>query len=109
MYKNYIVYYRKIQQKKNPIKEHFASKLCPMISNGIKIAIQKNEQQNLKYPYAYQHAQTMEEERNKNNNNGKIIMMIDKREKEKKMHLHIHFFKESKRWYCIRTKNWLIV
>ena len=53
-----------------------------MISNGIKIAIQKNEQQNLKYPYAYQHAQTMEEERNKNNNNGKIIMMIDKRERK---------------------------
>ena len=89
--------YSLLQKKKNPIKKQFTSKLCPTIFNGIKIAIQKNEQQNLKYPYAYQHAQTMEEERNKNNNNGKIIMMIDKREKEKKMHLHIHFFKELKR------------
>ena len=49
-----------------PIKEHFASKLCLTVFlkkkklcltvfNGIKIAIQKSEQQNLKYPYAYQH------------------------------------------------------
>ena len=43
-------------KKKNPIKEHFASKLCPTIFHGIKIAIQKkSEQQNLKHPYAYQH------------------------------------------------------
>ena len=53
-----------------------------MIFNGIKIAIQKSEQQNLKYPYAYQHAHIVAKERNKNNNNGKIIMMIDKRERE---------------------------
>ena len=38
-----------------------------MIFNGIKIAIQKSEQQNLKYPYAYQHAHIVAEERNKNN------------------------------------------
>ena len=78
--KLYSLLQKNTKKKKNPIKEHFASKLCLMISNGIKIAIQKNEQQNLKYPYAYQHAQTMEEERNKNNIKGKITMMIDKKE-----------------------------
>ena len=43
------------KKKKNPIKDQFTSKLCPTIFNGIKIAIQKCEQKNLKYPYAYQH------------------------------------------------------
>ena len=43
------------KKKKNPIKEQFTSKLCPTIFNGIKIAIQKCEQKNLKYPYVYQH------------------------------------------------------
>ena len=58
---NYIVYYRQIQKKKKKksIKKHFASNLCPMIFHGIKIAIQKSEQQNLRYPYAYQHTHTM--------------------------------------------------
>ena len=42
-------------KKKNPIKKQFTSKLCPTIFNGIKIAIRKCKQQNLKYPYAYQH------------------------------------------------------
>ena len=65
-----------------PIKEHFASKLCLTVFNGIKIAIQKSEQQNLKYPYAYQHTHTVAEEKNKNNTNGKIIMKIDKKERE---------------------------
>ena len=37
------------------VKEQFASKLSPTIFNGIKIAIQKCEQKNLKYPCAYQH------------------------------------------------------
>ena len=46
---------KKKKKKKNPIKEQFTSKLCPTIFNGIKIAIQKCEQKNLKYPYAYQH------------------------------------------------------
>ena len=45
-----------IPKKKNPIKEQFTSKLCPTIFNGIKIAIQKCEQKNLKYSYAYQHS-----------------------------------------------------
>ena len=31
-------------------------KLCRTIFNGIKIAIQKCEQKNLKYSYAYQHS-----------------------------------------------------
>ena len=43
------------KEQKNPIKEQFTSKLCSTIFNGIKIAIQKCEQKNLKYPYAYQH------------------------------------------------------
>ena len=43
------------KKKKNPIKEQFTSKLCPTIFKGIKIAIQKCEQKNFKYPYAYQH------------------------------------------------------
>ena len=54
-YKNYIVYYRQITQKKNPIKQQFTSKLCSTIFNGIKIAIKKCEQKYPKYPYAYQH------------------------------------------------------
>ena len=37
------------------VKEQFTSKLCPTIFNGIKIAIQKCEQKNLKYPYAYRY------------------------------------------------------
>ena len=43
------------KKKKIPIKEQFTSKLCPTIFNGIKTAIQKCEQKNLKYPCAYQH------------------------------------------------------
>ena len=43
------------KKKKNPIKEQFTSKLYLTIFNGIKIAIRKCEQQNLKYLYAYQH------------------------------------------------------
>ena len=78
------------KKKKNyPIKEHFTSKLCLTIFDGIKIAIQKSEpKKNLKYPCAYQHTHThintykVAEERNKNNTNGKIIMMIDKRERK---------------------------
>ena len=75
-----LVYKNKKKKKKvyiYPIKEHFASKLCPTIFNGIKITIQKSEQQNLKYPSA------LAEERNKNNTNGKIIIMIDERERER--------------------------
>ena len=52
-----------------PIKEHFASKLCLTIFNGIKITIQKSEQQNLKYPSAYQHTQWQKKET-------KIILMV---------------------------------
>ena len=74
----------KTKQKKSiyiyPIKEHFASKLCLTVFlkkkklcltvfNGIKIAIQKSEQQNLKYPYAYQHTQWQKKET-------KIILMV---------------------------------
>ena len=51
------------------IKEHFASKLCLTIFNGIKIAIKKSEQQNLKYPYAHQHTQWQKKET-------KIILMV---------------------------------
>ena len=43
------------KKKKNPIKEQLTSKLCITIFNGIKIAIKKCEQKNLKYPYSYQH------------------------------------------------------
>ena len=43
------------QKKTNPIKEQLTSKLCITIFNGIKIAIKKCEQKNLKYPYSYQH------------------------------------------------------
>ena len=57
------------KKKKNPIKEQFTSKLYSMIFNGIKIAIRKCEQQNLKYPYAHQHTQWQKKET-------KIILMV---------------------------------
>ena len=49
--KLYSLLYKK--KKKNPIKEQLTSKLCITIFNGIKIAIKKCEQKNLKYPYTY--------------------------------------------------------
>ena len=57
------------KKKKKPIKEQFTSKLCPTIFNGIKIAIQKCEQKNLKYPYAYKHTQWQKKET-------KIVLMV---------------------------------
>ena len=53
------------KKKKNPIKEQFTSKLCPTIFKGIKIAIQKCEQKNLKYPYAYQHTHSSRRKKQK--------------------------------------------
>ena len=52
------------KKKKNPIKEQ-TSKLCPTIFNGIKIAIQKCEQKNLKYPYTYQHTHSARRKKQK--------------------------------------------
>ena len=97
MDKNYIVYYRQIpKKKKNPIKEHFATKLCLTIFYGIKIAIQKKVNNKILNTHMHINTHTMAKERNKNNTNDKRIMMRE-REREENAPLHIHFGKESRR------------
>ena len=72
---------QKNTKKKKSNKKHFASKLCPTIFNGIKIAIQKCEQKKILNTLMHINTYIVAKERNKNNTNGKITMMIDKRER----------------------------